>query len=185
MSEHPNHSASWFHPSAPGGAVPQAKFLALCKEVANSSQHAFTSDVSQVPGDLSAPYEAKGNVGRSDSGRVRDRNPQMCSKMTGSQLLIRAIEGSTRARILPGCPSLDRGSRETEVGFEPRTFRSVISRPNHLSHLAPISGGRILLSTLKSRFNQGGHIMFQHFNRGHTKTEYRSILDNSKIGKTL
>ncbi|KAG5452972.1 hypothetical protein CSKR_111792 [Clonorchis sinensis] len=31
-------------------------------------------------------------------------------------------EGSTRAGILPGCPSLNRGSREAEVGFEPRTF---------------------------------------------------------------
>ncbi|KER25979.1 hypothetical protein T265_06674 [Opisthorchis viverrini] len=28
-------------------------------------------------------------------------------------------EGSTRAGILPGCPSLDRGSRVAEVGFEP------------------------------------------------------------------
>ncbi|KAG5441015.1 Ras-specific guanine nucleotide-releasing factor 2 [Clonorchis sinensis] len=33
-------------------------------------------------------------------------------------------EGSTRAGILPGCPSLDRGSREAEVGFELRTLRS-------------------------------------------------------------
>ncbi|KER24145.1 hypothetical protein T265_08133 [Opisthorchis viverrini] len=33
-------------------------------------------------------------------------------------------EGSTRAGILSGCPSLDRGSRVAEVGFEPRTFRS-------------------------------------------------------------
>ncbi|KER33931.1 hypothetical protein T265_00366 [Opisthorchis viverrini] len=43
-------------------------------------------------------------------------------------------EGSTRARILPGCPSLDTGSRETEVGFEPRTFRrfSGAGRPNQL-----------------------------------------------------
>ncbi|KAG5442240.1 hypothetical protein CSKR_100176 [Clonorchis sinensis] len=32
-------------------------------------------------------------------------------------------EGSTRAGILPACPSLDRVSREAEVGFEPRTFR--------------------------------------------------------------
>ncbi|KAG5445264.1 hypothetical protein CSKR_110430 [Clonorchis sinensis] len=45
--------------------------------------------------------------------------------------------GSTRAGILPSCPSLDRGSREAEVGFEPRTFRSVTSRSNHLSHLTP------------------------------------------------
>ncbi|KAG5441345.1 hypothetical protein CSKR_103221 [Clonorchis sinensis] len=39
-------------------------------------------------------------------------------------------EGSTRAGILPGCPSLDRGSREAEVGFEPRTFRSSQIREN-------------------------------------------------------
>ncbi|KER31540.1 hypothetical protein T265_02192 [Opisthorchis viverrini] len=36
---------------------------------------------------------------------------------------------STRAGILPDCPSLDRGSREVEVGFEPLTFRTV-SVPN-------------------------------------------------------
>ncbi|KER25299.1 hypothetical protein T265_07234 [Opisthorchis viverrini] len=42
-------------------------------------------------------------------------------------------EGSTRAGILPGCPSLDR-SRVAEVGFEPR---SVNSRSTHLGHLAP------------------------------------------------
>ncbi|KER32416.1 hypothetical protein T265_01472 [Opisthorchis viverrini] len=41
-------------------------------------------------------------------------------------------EGCTRAAVLPGCPSLDRGSREAEFGFEPRTFRSVNSRSNHL-----------------------------------------------------
>ncbi|KAG5454445.1 Heteroproteinous nuclear ribonucleoprotein L, partial [Clonorchis sinensis] len=45
-------------------------------------------------------------------------------------------EGSTRAEILPGCPSLDRGSREAEVGFEPRTLWSANSRSNHLRHLA-------------------------------------------------
>ncbi|KER28781.1 hypothetical protein T265_04471 [Opisthorchis viverrini] len=46
-------------------------------------------------------------------------------------------EGGTRAGILPDCPSLDRGSQEAKVGFEPRTFRSVNSRSNHLVHLAP------------------------------------------------
>ncbi|KAG5441921.1 hypothetical protein CSKR_106366, partial [Clonorchis sinensis] len=45
---------------------------------------------------------------------------------------------STRAEILPGCPSLYRGSREAKVGFEPQTFRSVDSRSNHLSDLARI-----------------------------------------------
>ncbi|KAG5453392.1 hypothetical protein CSKR_110035 [Clonorchis sinensis] len=34
-------------------------------------------------------------------------------------------EGSTRAGMLPGCPSLDRGRREAEVKFETRTFRSL------------------------------------------------------------
>ncbi|KAG5454707.1 hypothetical protein CSKR_104919 [Clonorchis sinensis] len=33
-------------------------------------------------------------------------------------------EGSTRIVILSGCPSLDKGSQEAEVGFEPRTFRN-------------------------------------------------------------
>ncbi|KER28727.1 hypothetical protein T265_13525, partial [Opisthorchis viverrini] len=33
-------------------------------------------------------------------------------------------EGSTRAGILAGCPSIDRGSRKAEVGFEPWNFRS-------------------------------------------------------------
>ncbi|KER25654.1 hypothetical protein T265_06944 [Opisthorchis viverrini] len=54
-------------------------------------------------------------------------------------LAVRLPKGSTTAGILPGCPSLDRGSREAEVGFEPRTFRSVNSRSNHLVHLAPSS----------------------------------------------
>ncbi|KER26811.1 hypothetical protein T265_06022 [Opisthorchis viverrini] len=39
---------------------------------------------------------------------------------------------------MPGCPGLDRESREADVRFEPRTFRSVNSRSNHLGHLAPI-----------------------------------------------
>ncbi|KER24735.1 hypothetical protein T265_07685 [Opisthorchis viverrini] len=34
-------------------------------------------------------------------------------------------EGSTRARTLPGCPSLDGRSRDAEVGFEPQTFGGV------------------------------------------------------------
>ncbi|KAG5448289.1 hypothetical protein CSKR_110460 [Clonorchis sinensis] len=46
-------------------------------------------------------------------------------------------EGCTRAGILPGCPSLDRGSGDAEFGFEPRTFRSGDSRSNLLSYLSP------------------------------------------------
>ncbi|KAG5442937.1 hypothetical protein CSKR_104780 [Clonorchis sinensis] len=44
-------------------------------------------------------------------------------------------EGRTRAGILPDCPSLDRVSREAEVGFEPWTFRSVTPRYNHVPQL--------------------------------------------------
>ncbi|KER19847.1 hypothetical protein T265_11476 [Opisthorchis viverrini] len=40
-------------------------------------------------------------------------------------------EGSTKAETLSGCPGLDRGSREAEVGFESRTFWSVNSDSNH------------------------------------------------------
>ncbi|KER24390.1 hypothetical protein T265_07947 [Opisthorchis viverrini] len=46
-------------------------------------------------------------------------------------------KGSTRSGIVPGCKSLDSRSREVEVGFEPRTFRSINPRPNLLNHLAP------------------------------------------------
>ncbi|KER25881.1 hypothetical protein T265_14115, partial [Opisthorchis viverrini] len=41
-------------------------------------------------------------------------------------------EGCTGTGILPGCPSLDRGNREPEVGFELWTLRSVNSRLNPL-----------------------------------------------------
>ncbi|KER28408.1 hypothetical protein T265_04723 [Opisthorchis viverrini] len=44
----------------------------------------------------------------------------------GHALLLSPEEG-TRAGILPGCASLDRGSREAEVGFKPRTFQSIDS----------------------------------------------------------
>ncbi|KER33471.1 hypothetical protein T265_00588 [Opisthorchis viverrini] len=68
-------------------------------------------------------------------------------------------EGSTRVGILPGCPSLDRGSRVAEVGFEPRAFRSVNSRSNHLGHLAPFQCGNIFIQTfspacIKQQFSQ-------------------------------
>ncbi|KER23383.1 hypothetical protein T265_08707 [Opisthorchis viverrini] len=42
-------------------------------------------------------------------------------------------EVGTRAWMLPGRPSLDRVSRETEVEFEPRTFWSINSRSNHFA----------------------------------------------------
>ncbi|KAG5452617.1 hypothetical protein CSKR_100442, partial [Clonorchis sinensis] len=46
-------------------------------------------------------------------------------------------EASTRAGILRGCPSLDRGSREAEVwwNLEPRTFRVGVGTLNFVSDL--------------------------------------------------
>ncbi|KER28778.1 hypothetical protein T265_04468 [Opisthorchis viverrini] len=44
-------------------------------------------------------------------------------------------EGSTRAEILPGCPSLDRGNQETDVRFEPRPVSKFALQL--LSHLIP------------------------------------------------
>ncbi|KAG5441434.1 hypothetical protein CSKR_107659, partial [Clonorchis sinensis] len=40
--------------------------------------------------------------------------------------------GSTKAGILAGCPSLDKGCRETEIRFEPRTFWSPNNGGVHL-----------------------------------------------------
>ncbi|KER27646.1 hypothetical protein T265_05364 [Opisthorchis viverrini] len=63
--------------------------------------------------------------------------PTSCNCNTFRCLAKMIPEGSTRVGILPGCPSLDRGSREAEVGFEPRTYRSINSRSNNMGHLAP------------------------------------------------
>ncbi|KER32786.1 hypothetical protein T265_01264 [Opisthorchis viverrini] len=46
-------------------------------------------------------------------------------------------EAGTRARILPGCPSLDRRNRDADVGLEPRTFQSVNSRFNQCAISSP------------------------------------------------
>ncbi|KAG5441686.1 hypothetical protein CSKR_103179 [Clonorchis sinensis] len=83
--------------------------------------------------------------------RGTDIDPLLPESVTPFRLLTAMPPAeSTRAGILPGCPSLDRGSREVEVGFEPRTFRSVNSRSNHLSHLAPLHYN-VNSSTLRNR----------------------------------
>ncbi|KER25991.1 hypothetical protein T265_06683 [Opisthorchis viverrini] len=69
----------------------------------------------------------------------------MCSKKRSAVASFRHLaamppEGSTRAGILPGCPSLDRGNRDAEIRFKPRIFRPVNSRSNHLGHLALFGG---------------------------------------------
>ncbi|KAG5445894.1 hypothetical protein CSKR_109643 [Clonorchis sinensis] len=56
-------------------------------------------------------------------------------------------EGSTRAGILPGCPSLDRGSREAEVGFEPRTFRLTTQPTVYVTHLVIIIDSMTVFNT--------------------------------------
>ncbi|KER32974.1 hypothetical protein T265_12707, partial [Opisthorchis viverrini] len=37
-------------------------------------------------------------------------------------------EESKRVGYWPGCPNLDGGSQEAEVGLEPRTFRKLLTR---------------------------------------------------------
>ncbi|KAG5452721.1 hypothetical protein CSKR_102150, partial [Clonorchis sinensis] len=67
-----------------------------------------------------------------------------------------APKGSTRAGILSGCPSLDRGSREAEVGFEPLTFRTVNSRSNHMSHLYNHELFRVLVVKKRKKWTGKG-----------------------------
>ncbi|KER31393.1 hypothetical protein T265_02311 [Opisthorchis viverrini] len=64
-------------------------------------------------------------------------------------LIAMPSEGSTRAGILPGCPSLDRGSREAEAEFEPRTFRSVNSRSNNLTNNLAFGQGNMFFCACK------------------------------------
>ncbi|KAG5444723.1 hypothetical protein CSKR_112898 [Clonorchis sinensis] len=61
----------------------------------------------KLSGDLSASYAAMENEERSDFERARGRNPQMCSKASGSQLLLRAIGNSwqcDRSEFVAGTP---------------------------------------------------------------------------------
>ncbi|KAG5449249.1 hypothetical protein CSKR_100659 [Clonorchis sinensis] len=71
-------------------------------------------------------------------------------------------EGNTRAGILPNCQSLDRGSREAEVGFKPRTFRSVNSRSTH-SVISPLAHVRCPLNqqALAISIFHGGRPVFR------------------------
>ncbi|KAG5453817.1 hypothetical protein CSKR_113158 [Clonorchis sinensis] len=48
-------------------------------------------------------------------------------------------EGDTMAGIPPGCSSLYRSRRDVEVGFEPRTFRSISFRLNYRSISSPVT----------------------------------------------
>ncbi|KAG5454321.1 hypothetical protein CSKR_109227, partial [Clonorchis sinensis] len=97
-------------------------------------------------------------------------------------------EGSTRAGILTGCPSLDRGSREAEVGFEPRTFRSVNSRSNHLSHRVPWSSKLTVdrMAVTIVHVTRHSQIMKRRFTyRGSCISSDCSVTDevNARIGK--
>ncbi|KER31787.1 hypothetical protein T265_02019 [Opisthorchis viverrini] len=59
--------------------------------------------------------------------KKKDNRPTMASF---GCLATRPPEGSTRVGILPVRPSLDRGSREAEVRFEPRPFRALTTEPS-------------------------------------------------------
>ncbi|KER31458.1 hypothetical protein T265_12985, partial [Opisthorchis viverrini] len=67
------------------------------------------------------------------AGYSRYRTPFQCLTATQS-------EGSTRAVILPGRASLDRGSREAEFGFDPRTLRGITTI---LAEMAQVVRARI------------------------------------------
>ncbi|KER24056.1 hypothetical protein T265_08188 [Opisthorchis viverrini] len=69
------------------------------------------------------PYPRLGNCVPNNWTRKKERKRSAVA--LSRCLAAMPPEGSTRAGILPGCPSLDRGSRVAEVGFEPRTFRTV------------------------------------------------------------
>ncbi|KER31341.1 hypothetical protein T265_02393 [Opisthorchis viverrini] len=69
---------------------------------------------------------------------ILDNNVSHRSAVTSLRCLdTTTLEVSTRAGILPGYPSLDKGSREAAVRFEPRTLRSVNLRSNHRA-ISPI-----------------------------------------------
>ncbi|KER32128.1 hypothetical protein T265_12856, partial [Opisthorchis viverrini] len=68
------------------------------------------------------------------------------------------LERRPGAGILPGCPSLDRRSRDAEVGFEPQTFRShrakareIASADGLLSVRRKDNGARFTREELKDR----------------------------------
>ncbi|KER27485.1 LOW QUALITY PROTEIN: hypothetical protein T265_13775 [Opisthorchis viverrini] len=82
----------------------------------------------------------------------------------------------TRARILPGCPSLDRGSRVTGVGFEPRTFRSVNSNSNHLGHLALVYVQNRLSYRLHKSPRKSARMLNHHLQRTIIAQQFRSEL---------
>ncbi|KER23547.1 hypothetical protein T265_08588 [Opisthorchis viverrini] len=61
---------------------------------------------------------------------LRQMLPSVESTITAPPATL-PTEGGTRTWILPGRPSLDRNSRDSEVGFEQQAFRSVSRSLNH------------------------------------------------------
>ncbi|KAG5453190.1 hypothetical protein CSKR_112752 [Clonorchis sinensis] len=83
----------------------------------------------------------------SDRGQQKNRSavaPFRC-------LTAMSPQGSTRVGIQPGCPSLDRGSREAEFGFEPRTFRQHKTTDRKVRGSYPTLGSKLLLSRVEQR----------------------------------
>ncbi|KAG5441085.1 hypothetical protein CSKR_108217 [Clonorchis sinensis] len=90
--------------------------------------------------------------------RFRDCSCLGLGNLTASQPLVMTPDRSTRTEMLPGCPSLDRNSRDTRVGFEPRSFRSMaggfgVQQPAKQSNITAYTttvSSHLIKSNLKS-----------------------------------
>ncbi|KER29032.1 hypothetical protein T265_04220 [Opisthorchis viverrini] len=98
-------------------------------------------------------------------------------------------EESTMAGILPGCPSLYKGSREAEVGFEPRTFRSssriylsayLPHHPEEAQGLRYCHGAQGAVEIPSSDSNQGPSGQLGNKEHNITETTHK-IAENSSI----
>ncbi|KER29677.1 hypothetical protein T265_03778 [Opisthorchis viverrini] len=119
----------------------EVKACSVCSEigsytvhlsVTSTQQRARETELCETDGLLasglydqtSANYGASRIQSAQDGSRNSNKNNN-CSAVTLFRCLTAMLpEGSTRVGMLPGYPSLDRGSREAEVGFERQTFRS-------------------------------------------------------------
>ncbi|KER28759.1 hypothetical protein T265_04454 [Opisthorchis viverrini] len=83
-----------------------------------SSRH--STIIESVPVSGANPLDAASKL---SNGRFGEHKQKLSAVAPFRCLAAMPPEGNTRAGILPGCPSVDRGSQVAEVGFEPRTFR--------------------------------------------------------------
>ncbi|KER29454.1 hypothetical protein T265_03920 [Opisthorchis viverrini] len=123
----PHASFGWHDSSAPKGLFLYPKLILRHKPANESKCEEITRQNKANQANLTSKFQMFKTMG-----------PFRC-------LTAMAPEGSMRARILPGCPSQDRGSREAEVGFEQRTFRSITSR-YIICHVVPSARSPYLLN---------------------------------------